>query len=103
MLLVRNRRAVDIDRHFPAKSLIKTVILGGGGQVFIAPYHMGDSHQMVVHHIREIIGRISVRLNKDHIIQLRIVHGNVSVNIVVEGRLSLLWIILADDKRHPGL
>ena len=57
---------------------------------------------MVVYHIRKIIGRETVRFNQNHIVQFRIVHGNIAVNIVMEYRRSLRRIVLSDDIRFSG-
>ena len=57
---------------------------------------MGDSHQMVVHHIGKIISGIAVRLNQNHIVKLRVIHRDISVDIVVEGSLSLSRVILTN-------
>ena len=61
---------------------------------------MGNSHQMVVHHVGEIVGGIAVGLDQNHIVQLRVVHGNIPVNLIMEGGRSRRGIILADDIGH---
>ena len=63
---------------------------------------MGDSHQMVIDYIGKIIRWVSIRLDQYHIVQLGVVHGDVTVNLIVERGSSLGWIILADDVRHAG-
>ena len=57
-----NRGAVDVDRHLPAEGMVQQVILGSGGQVFTAPHHMGNAHQMIVDHIGKVIGGQAVTL-----------------------------------------
>ena len=34
--------------YVPAKGLVEQVVLGGGGEVLAAPYHVGDAHEVVV-------------------------------------------------------
>ena len=63
---------------------------------------MGDSHQMIVYHIGKIIRRITVRFDQHHIIQLGVVHRNVTINLIMECSGSLGRIVLADDVRHTG-
>ena len=103
VLLVGDERTVDVHRHLPAESVIEAVVLGGRGKVLISPYHMGDAHEMVVHHVGKIVGGIAVGLDQDHIVQFGIVHRNVPVNLIVEGGSSLRGVVLADDKRLSGL
>ena len=55
VLLIRDRRTVDIRRNLPAKRLIKTVILRRGRQIFISPHHMRDPLQVIIHHIGKIV------------------------------------------------
>ena len=100
VVFVRDQRTVNIDRYLPAKGVIETVILRGGGQVFISPYHVGDSHQMVVHHIGKVIGGKAIGLDQDHVVQLSIVHGDVSVKLVVEGGGAFPRVILTDHIGH---
>ena len=62
VLIPHDGGAVDIGGDVPAEGLIQEVILGGGGEVFAAPDHMGDAHEVVVHHIGEVIGGQAVPL-----------------------------------------
>ena len=55
---------------------------------------------MVIHYVCKVVGRIAIGLDQDHIIQLRVVYGDVSVNLIVEGSGSLSRVILTDDIRH---
>ena len=64
---------------------------------------MGDPHQMVVHHVGEVVGGVSIGFNEDHIIQLRVIHTDIAVNVVVEGGGPLLGVILTDHEGHSGL
>ena len=102
MLLIRDQRAVYINRHLPAEGLVEPVVFRGGRQIFIPPHHMGDPHQMVVHHIGKIIGRIAVRFDQDHIVQLRILHRDISVDLVVEHRFAFRGVILSDHIGHTS-
>ena len=103
MLLVGDGRTVDVHRHLPAEGLVKTVVFGGGGQILVSSHHMGDPHQMVVHHVGEVVGGVSVGFNEDHIVQLRVIHTDIAVNVVVEGGGPLLGVILTDHEGHSGL
>ena len=100
MLLIRNQRTVHIYRHLPPKRFIKPVIFGRGGKVLVSSHHMGDSHEMIIHNVSKIIGGISVGFDEDHVIQLRIVHGDVPVNFIMEGCGSLGGVILTDNIGH---
>ncbi len=63
---------------------------------------MRDAHQMVIHHVREIVGRIAVRLDQNHIVHLTVLHRDVSVVDVMERRGSLRRHVEADHMRHAG-
>ena len=63
---------------------------------------MGDSHQMVIDYIGKIIRWVSIRLDQSRSVQLGVVHGDITVNLIVERGSSLRWIVLADDVRHAG-
>ncbi len=57
---------------------------------------------MVVHHIGKIVGRIAVGLDENHIIQLAIVYGNISIYFILEGGGSFGRVILSDNIRGIG-
>ena len=54
---------------------------------------------MVVDHVREIVCREPVRLDQDHVVQFIVWHCDIPVDLVMEGRLSLIRDIQADDPR----
>ena len=99
VLLVGNGGAVYINRNLPAKGLVEAVVLGGGRQILVSSYHVSNLLQMIVHHIGEIVGWEAVGFNQNHVVQLRVVHADVSVNLVVERGRSLCRIVLADNER----
>ena len=100
MLFIGNQRAVYIHRNLPAKRIIEPIVFWGGRQIFIASYHMGDPHQMIIHHIGKVVCGVPVRFNQNHIIQLRILHGDVSIDFVMKCSDPFCWVILTD---HIGL
>ena len=102
MVLIGDERAVHILRNLPAEGLIETIVLRARAQVLVAANDMGDAHQMIVDDIGEIIGRIAVGLDEDHVIELGVINGDVSVELVVEGRRALGRVVLTDDIRHAG-
>ena len=60
---------------------------------------MGDSHQMIVHYVCKIIGRIAVRLDQDQIFHFLIIYCDISVNHIMEGSGSLCGHIKPDHMR----
>ena len=99
VVLIGDQRQVDIYRHLPAEGIIQAHILRGGRQILVAPHHMGDIHSMVIHHIGKIVGGETVRLNQDHIVQLAILHCDITIQLIVKSGSSLIGDILADHKR----
>ena len=57
---------------------------------------------MIVHNICKIIGRISIGLDQDHIVQFCIINGNISVDLILECRCALCRVILTDDIRNSS-
>ena len=99
--------AVDVGGHLPAEGLVEQVVLGGGGQVLAAPDHVGNAHQVVVHHVGEVIGGQAVPLDEHLVVQGLVLHGDVPEDGVVEGGSPLVGNFLADHVGlagvHPGL
>ena len=58
---------------------------------------MSNTHEMIIYNIGEVVGRISVRLDQDHIVKLGIIHSDVTVYLILECSCSGIWIILSDD------
>ena len=79
VVLIGDQRQMDIYRYLPSESFVQTYIFWGGGQIFVASYHMGDIHGMVIYHVCKVIGRVTVGFDQDHIIQLGVIYCNVSV------------------------
>ena len=51
-------------RHIPAEVLVKQYVLGRGVDPLLAAQHMSDTHQVIVHHVGQVIGRQTVRLHQ---------------------------------------
>ena len=60
---------------------------------------MCNLHGVIIYHIGKIICGKTVRFYQDHIIQLGILHRNVSVQFIMKRSCSFLRIVLSDDKR----
>ena len=58
---------------------------------------MGDAHEVVVHHVREVVGGQAVALDEHLVVQALVLHGDIAVDLVVEGGGSLVGDALADD------
>ena len=103
MLLVCDGRAVYIDRNLPAKCLVETVVFRRGGKVLISADNVCDLHQMVVHNVCKVVGRISIGFDEDHVVEFCVVYCDISVDLVMECGGSLFRVVLADDERHSRL
>ncbi|CAN4023978.1 HTH-type transcriptional repressor glcR, partial [Dysosmobacter welbionis] len=100
VLVPHNGGAVDVGGDVPAEGLVQQIVLGGGAEVLAAPYHVGDAHQVVVHHIGEVVGGQAVPLQQHLVVQGLVLHGDVAEGHVVEGGGALVGDPLAD---HIGL
>ena len=103
VLITHDGRAVDILRDFPPERLIKQIIFWCRGKIFLPAYNMGNPHQMVVDHIREVIRRQPVPLDEDLIIQLFVVHNDITEDLIVKARFSFCGDLLTNDKRLAGI
>ena len=88
--------AVHVFRDRPAEALIQQVVFRRGGEIFTPAHHVGDAHQMVVHHVGEVVGRHPVPLDEDLVVQGAVFNGNVAEDLIVEGRRPLMRDALAD-------
>ena len=61
---------------------------------------MRDPHQVIIHHIGKVVSRITIRFNQDHIIQLTVIHRDITVNIIVESSRPFSRIVLSDHIRN---
>ena len=82
--VTHNGGQVYINRRLPSECFIKQVILGCGGKIFTAADNMGDVHEVVIDNIGEVIGREAIGLHQNLVIQLRIMHGDITINHVME-------------------
>ena len=97
--IAHDGRHVDVSGLFPAERLIKQVVLRRGSKVFVAAHHMGDAHGVIVNDVCEVVGGHAVRLDEDHVIQLRAVHRDVAIDHIVKRGLAGFRHVLADDVR----
>ncbi len=54
---------------------------------------------MIIYNVGKVVSRIPVRLNQNHIVKLGIIHGNISVQLIVKACRALCRIVLSDDIR----
>ena len=101
--VLHHRGAVDVMGHLPAERLVQQIVLGGAGQILVAPYHMGDAHGMIVHHVGKIVGGHAVGLDEDLVVQGGVLHGNIPVDLIVEGGGALLGHLLPDHIGHARI
>jgi len=85
---------------FPAESLVEQDVFRRGGDVLAAAHHVRDAHQVVIHHVGEVIGREAVALEQDLVVELFVLHGDVAVDEILEGSRTFLAYALADHVRQ---
>ena len=100
MLLIRDQGAVDVLRFLPAEGLVQTRVLRSRRKILVAAHHMGDSHQMVIDHVGEVVGRKAVGLDQDHVVQFGVRDRDVAVQGVGECRRAFVGGILTDHEGH---
>ena len=90
VLVPHDGRAVDVGGDLPAEGLVQQIVLGRGGQVLAAPDHMGDAHEVIVHHVGEVVGGQAVPLQQHLIVQSLVLHGDVTEGHIMEGGGALV-------------
>jgi len=100
VLVPHDGRAVDVGGDLPAEGLVQQIVLGCGGQVLAAPDHVGDAHEVIVHHVGEVVGGQAVPLQQHLIVQSLVLHGDVTEGHIMEGGGALVGDPLTD---HVGL
>ena len=96
-------RAVDILGDVPAETLVEKIVLRGTRKILAAADNVRDAHEMVVHHVRKVVGRKSVALDQHLIVKIGVRRGDVAEDLVMERRFALVGDLLADDPRHTGV
>ncbi len=89
------------DRLIPAKGSDDLYVQGKCWQPLRAAKDVGDLHFMIVHHGSQMIRRQSIGFYDDIIVQVLIFDRNITTNMVVCGRRSVLWHFEADCVFFP--
>ena len=71
---VQEQRQVGEGRRAPAQGAVQQQVLGGGDEPLGAPQHVADAHEVVVHHVGQVVGGEAVRLH-DHGVALHLQGG----------------------------
>ncbi len=51
---------MGIDGDLPAKSLVEQHVPGHAGQPLVGAHDVRDLHEMVVHHVGQVVGGVAV-------------------------------------------
>ena len=87
---------------FPPEGAVDVNVQGEGRQPFGAAQHVGDFHQVVVHHRGQVIERPAVGFDQDVIVQLVVAVGDVAADDIVAGDGAFAGHLEANDMRFPG-
>ena len=75
--------------HFKAQGFIQQNLLGGVGNVFFRPQHVGHAHQMVVDNNSEVVSRGAVGLGYHKIIELAQIKIHSAMDQVMDPHVPL--------------
>ena len=92
---------MDIVGYLPAEGLVKKVIFRRGGKVLHAPHYVGYLHQVVVHHVCEVIGGHAVCLYEYVVIKVGVVYRDGAEHHVGKAGGAFCGHVLADDVGNP--
>ena len=74
----------------PSEALVKINVFWRGGQPLFPANDMGDAHEMVVHHHREVISRKTIGFDEHLIIEIRGVNRHIAAHSVAESDLFVV-------------
>ena len=86
--------------RFPTQRLIDLQMLGHAEQPFLPADDVGDPHQVIVHHHRQVIGGKAVGFQQHLIVYLFVLNTDGAAHQVFEHRLALPGHLQAD---HVGI
>src|SRR3989338_4567634 len=89
-------------RRVPPEGYVEHNMLRGGRNKFLATNDMRDLHQMIVHHVGEIINRPAVALYEDAVVQEPIFNTYLAVYLVIKLRTPLLRYIFPNHEPLPA-
>ena len=95
--VLHDGRAMDVDGLLPAESIVQQVVLRRRGQILAAADDMGNAHQVVVHDVRKVVGRHTVGLDQNLVVQLPDIDLDMTVDNIVKARHAAFGDLLADD------
>ena len=96
---VAQQRQVAEDRLLPAEAPVELHVLRQRRQPLLRPDDVGDAHEVVVHHVREVVGGEAVALQQDLVVHLRVVEAHLAAQEVPHDGLAPARHREADDVR----
>ncbi len=97
------------DRQLPAERAVELDVLGQRREPLLRADHVGDPHQVIVHHVGEVVGREAVALQQDLVVHLRPLEADLAAQQVADDHRLVLGHGEADDvglagaRRRAGL
>ena len=85
------------DRLLPAEAPVQLHVLRQRRQPLLRPDDVGDPHEVVVHHVREVVGGEAVALQEDLVVDLGVVEAHLAAQEVPHDRLAPARHREADD------
>ena len=75
----------ELGHHvFPAEGAVEQHMQRSRGQPFLPADHVGDLHEVIVHHIGEVVGRHAVALKEHLIVEQVRLHAHLATDEVVQ-------------------
>ena len=84
--------------HRSAERLVDVDLARGVVDVVVAAHHVGDAHVDVVHHHREVVGRMAVRAEDHQVVQLAVGDLDQALDLVVPHHRAVQRVLQPD---HP--
>ncbi len=98
MLILHDRRTVNIARNIPIKGIIDQIVFRCRRKILHASHNICNAHHMIINDIRKVIGREAIALDQDLFIQCFIFNCNMSEDLVIKRSCSFGRNCLTNDK-----
>ena len=85
-----------------AESLVKMYVAWKAGQPFICPHDMTNFHGMVIDDASEMVGRVSIRLHNDEVVNQAIIENDITSDVVGARSCPLVGHPESDDRAGRG-
>ena len=94
----QDQRQVGVYGYFPTERVVEQYVLWHRRKPLVATHDVADLHQMVVHHIGQMVGGKTIALQKHQIVQRLVLESDRAVQHVLKRSLALQRCLQSDHR-----